>query len=172
METVYVIAGQSVAEGDPILKLTEESVASYKKDLEEAVTEAKTAVSEAGLSAEKQKVSASYSYNLSTAEGSVAQETYEAAIKQLQEAVDDAQEAVDTSASLINYYQEQIDAGVDLSASLTEEQENYDKLYTKLVAAKNNYTTKSIEAEKTLKEENSRQKCIQSVQCGCLRGGQ
>ena len=75
-----------------------------------------------------------------------------AAIKQLQEAVDDAQEAVDTSASLINYYQEQIDAGVDLSASLTEEQENYDKLYTKLVAAKNNYTTKSIEAEKTLKE--------------------
>ena len=78
METVYVTAGQSVAEGDPILKLTEESVASYKKDLEEAVTEAKTAVSEAGLSAEKQKVSASYSYNLSTAEGSVAQETYEA----------------------------------------------------------------------------------------------
>lgn len=66
--------------------------------------------------------------------------------------MDDAQEAVDTSASLINYYQEQIDAGVDLSASLTEEQENYDKLYTKLVAAKNNYTTKSIEAEKTLKE--------------------
>ena len=104
------------------------------------------------LVAEKQKVSASYSYNLSMAEGSVAQETYEAAIKQLQEAVDDAQEAVDTSASLINYYQEQIDAGVDLSASLTEEQKNYDKLYTKLVAAKNNYTTKSIEAEKTLKE--------------------
>lgn len=152
VETVYVTAGQTVAEGDPILKLTEESVASYKKDLEEAVTEAKTAVSEAGLSAEKQKVSASYSYNLSTAEGSVAQETYEATVKQLQEAVDDAQEAVDTSASLINYYQEQIDAGVDLSASLTEEQENYDKLYTKLVAAKNNYTTKSIEAEKTLKE--------------------
>ena len=106
VETVYVTAGQSVAEGDPILKLTEESVASYKKDLEEAVTEAKTAVSEAGLSAEKQKVSAIYSYNLSTAEGSVAQETYEAAIKQLQEAVDDAQEAVDTSASRINYYQE------------------------------------------------------------------
>ena len=53
---VYVTAGQSVEEGDPILKLTEESVASYKKDLEEAVTEAKTAVSEAGLSAEKQKV--------------------------------------------------------------------------------------------------------------------
>ena len=68
------------------------------------MTEAKTAVSEAGLRAEKAKVSASYSYNLSTAEGSVAQETYKAAIKQLQEAVDDAQEAVDTSASLINYY--------------------------------------------------------------------
>jgi len=86
--------------------------------------------------------------------------------------VDDAQEAVDTSASLINYYQEQIDAGVDLSASLTEEQENYDKLYTKLVAAKNNYTTKSIEAENAERSRTLGKKCIQSVQCGCLRGGQ
>ena len=34
VEMVYVTAGQSVEEGDPILKLTEESVASYKKDLE------------------------------------------------------------------------------------------------------------------------------------------
>lgn len=55
VETVYVAAGQSVAEGAPILKLTEESVASYKKDLEEAVTEAKTAVSEAGLSQKSKK---------------------------------------------------------------------------------------------------------------------
>lgn len=152
VEEVYVAVGQSVNEGDALLKFTEESVAEYREELEQAVTEAQTAVSEASLSAEEQKLSASYAYNLSVAEGSVAEAKYNATIEELQEAVDEAQEDVDESASLLNYYQEQIDEGVDLSESLAEEQENYNKLYTKLQSALNNYTTKSIEAEKTYKE--------------------
>lgn len=59
---------------------------------------------------------------------------------------------MDESASLIQYYQEQIDAGVDLSESLSKEQEKYSTLYTRLKSAKNNYTTKSMEAEKTYQE--------------------
>lgn len=39
-----------------------------------------------------------------------------------------------------------------LSESLADEQENYDKLYNKLKAAKSAYTTKSVEAEKKYKE--------------------
>lgn len=152
VEEVYVSVGQAVEVGDPLIKLSAESVADYRQDLYDAVTEAKASVNEASLSAEKQKLSASYSYKLSTAEGSVAEETYQATLKELQDAVDEAQEAVDTSASLICYYQEQIAAGVDLSASLAEEQANYEKLSTRLTSAKNNYTTKSIEAEKTYQE--------------------
>ncbi len=149
VEEIYVSVGQTVAEGDPLLKISAESAAEYREALEEAVQEASTAVSEANLNAEKQKLEANYSYSLSVAEGSVAEANYLATIENLQEAVDEAQQAVDESASLINYFQEQINAGVDLSASLAEEQENYNELCTKLQSAKNNYTTKSIEAEET-----------------------
>ena len=61
-------------------------------------------------------------------------------------------EAVDESQALLTYYQEMIDSGMDLSESLADEQENYDKLYNKLKAAKSAYTTKSVEAEKKYKE--------------------
>lgn len=66
--------------------------------------------------------------------------------------MDEAQEAVDESQALLTYYQEMIDSGMDLSESLADEQENYDKLYNKLKAAKSAYTTKSVEAEKKYKE--------------------
>ena len=149
VEEVYVSVGQQVKAGDALLKLTDESIEKYRKKLQEAVTEA---YNSAALSSAKEKVSASYSYNLSVAEGSVAQEEYEATISELQDAVDEAQEAVDESQALLTYYQEMIDSGMDLSESLADEQGNYDKLYNKLKAAKSAYTTKSVEAEKKYKE--------------------
>ena len=57
----------------------------------------------------------------------MAQEEYETTISELQDAVDEAQEAVDESQALLNYYQEMIDGGMDLSESLATEQENYNK---------------------------------------------
>ena len=146
VEEVYVSVGQQVKAGDALLKLTDESIEKYRKKLQEAVTEASADYNSAALSSAKEKVSASYSYNLSVAEGSVAQEEYEATISELQDAVDEAQEA------LLTYYQEMIDSGMDLSESLADEQGNYDKLYNKLKAAKSAYTTKSVEAEKKYKE--------------------
>lgn len=152
VETVYVSVGQTVKSGEAILKLTEESVEEYRKELTDAVTEASGNVSQAELAAAKTKLEADYSYHLSVAKGSVAQEEYEAALGELQTAVEEAQEAFDESAALVNYYQEMINEGVDLSESLEEEQKNYDSLYNKLKAAKSAYTTKSIEAEKAYKE--------------------
>ena len=147
VEEVYVAVGQQVQEGDPVLKLSEESVEEYRDMLQDAVTEASTAVSEASLSAKQQKLEADYSYNLSVAEGSVAEANYQATLEELSETLEEAQEAFDESASLVTYYQSQINAGVDMSESLEKEQENYNKLYARLLAAQSNYTTKSIEAE-------------------------
>lgn len=152
VEEVYVSVGQQVKAGDALLKLTDESIEKYRKKLKEAVTEASADYNSAALSSAKEKVSANYSYNLSVAEGSVAQEEYEATISELQDAVDEAQEAVDESQALLTYYKEMIDSGMDLSESLADEQGNYDKLYNKLKAAKSAYTTKSVEAEKKYKE--------------------
>ncbi len=147
VEEVYAAVGKQVAEGDPILKFTKESVETYRDTLEKAVTEASAAVSEATLSAEQEKLSAGYSYNLSVAEGSVAEADYQAVIAELEDELEDAGEAYDASAALVEYYKEQIESGVDLSGSLEEEQENCDRLYTRLLLAQSNYTTKSIEAE-------------------------
>lgn len=147
VEEVYVSVGQQAAVGDPILKFSAESVETYRDTLEKAVTEARASVSEANLASEQQKLEAGYAYNLSIAEGSVAEANYQATVKELEENLEEAQEECDASAALINYYREQIDAGVDLSESLSKEQENYNKLYTRLLSAQNSYTTKSIEAE-------------------------
>ena len=117
VEEVYVSAGQNVQKGDAILKLTSESVESYRKELTDAVTEAQAAVSEAKLTAAKTKLSASYAYDLSVAKGSVAQDSYDATVSELAQAVEDAQEAYDESAALVTYYQQMINEGVDLSDS-------------------------------------------------------
>lgn len=135
------------------------------------MTEASADYNSAALSSAKEKVSANYSYNLSVAEGSVAQEEYEATISELQDAVDEAQEAVDESQALLTYYQEMIDSGMDLSESLADEQGNYDKLYNKLKAAKSAYTTKSVEAEKIQRGNVILRKCRQSVFRRCGRRG-
>lgn len=152
VEEVYVSVGQMVTEGEPVLKFSSESVEEYRDSLEDAVEEAQAAVSEASLSAEQQKLEADYTYNLSVAQGSVAEANYQATLEQLAEEVESAQEACDESAALVYYYQEQIKTGADLSEALAEEQENYNKLYTRLVSAQNNYTTKSIEAEAAYKQ--------------------
>lgn len=152
VEEVYVSAGQNVQKGDAILKLTSESVESYRKELTDAVTEAQAAVSEAKLTAAKTKLSASYAYDLSVAKGSVAQDSYDATVSDLEQAVEDAQEAYDESAALVTYYQQMIDEGVDLSDSLEEEQKNCDSLYNKLKAAQSAYTTQSIAAKKEYQE--------------------
>ena len=149
---VYVTVGQKVNEGDALLKLTDESIEKYRKKLTESVTEASADLSEANLSAAKEKLSAGYSRELSVASGSVAEDQYNATVAELKKAVDDAQEAVDESSSLMRYYQEEIDAGVDLSESLAAEQENYNTLYNKLKSAQSEYTTKSIEAKKEYQE--------------------
>lgn len=149
VEEVYVSVGQQVSEGDALLKLTAESVAEYREVLSDAVESASASVTEAQLSAQQQKLEAEYSKSISVAKGSVAEENYNATMKELSDAVEEAQQKVDDSAGMIGYYQAQISAGIDASDALAKEQENYEMLCTKLKAAQNNYTTKSIEAEKT-----------------------
>lgn len=152
VEEVYVTVGQNVSEGDPLLKITDESVEEYRQVLEAAVSTASASLTSAKLSAAEQKLDAQYTYDSNVAEGTVAQAEYEATLAELQEAVDDAQEAVDESAAKIADYQARIAAGEDLSSELSEEQSNYNSLVIKLQSAQNNQTTKSIEAEKTYEE--------------------
>lgn len=153
VEEVYVTVGQNITEGEALLKITEDSIATYRKELETAVEDAKIALSKANLSAKQQKLDAKYSYNVNVATGSVAQAEYENTLQELQNEVDSAQTALETSAAKLADYKAKIDAGEDYYTKYFEEQENYKSLETKLASAKNNQSTKSVEAEKKYQEE-------------------
>ncbi len=151
VEEVYASVGSNVTEGDAILKLTADSVADYRDSLEDAVEEAKATLSSAKLSAEKQKLNASYTYQMSVTKGSLAESTYNSTIAELQTAVDEAQEKVWASSDRLYYLGLKADNGEDVADDIEEEEENLEKLKAKLTTAQNNYTAKSIEAEQTYK---------------------
>lgn len=153
VEEVYVTVGQTVAKGDPLLKISEESIAEYREDLETAVDTAQTDLNEANLNAKKKQLEADYNYDLTILNGELAEANYNAALKTLQDAIDDAQDAVDEQYQVVDYLWNQVNNGDSSKADqLAEEQEKYEDLQDRLTAAQNNYTTKSVEAKKTYEE--------------------
>lgn len=147
VEEVYVSLGENVQEGAAILKITDESLAEYREELESSVKSAELAVAEAELSAESQTLDAEYSYEENIANGSVAKEKYDATIASLNEEVTKAQEKLNESAAKIADYQQRIAAGENLATQLAEEQANYSSLENELKTAQSNLTTKSITAK-------------------------
>lgn len=152
VEEVYLSIGQKAKIGDPVLKISTESVEEYRRELEEAVESAELALHEAEYSAKTQKLNAQSTYNSNIAEGNVAQSEYNITIAQLQASVDSAQKAVDNSAEKIADYQKKIEKGKDFKAALAEEQANYNSLLTKLQSAQNEQSTKTVEAQKKYQE--------------------
>lgn len=152
VEEVYLSVGSQAKVGDPILKLTAESVAEYQETLEDAVNSAQLALKKAQLEAKSTKLSAQYTYNSNVTKGNVAQSEYDTTISELQANVDSAQASVDASASKIAEYQKKIEKGEKCSAALAEEQANYNTLVSKLESAKNNQATKTVEAKQKYEE--------------------
>ena len=60
VEEVYAATGQVVAEGDPILKITDDSIADYQAQLEDAVETAKLNVKQEEINVESKKSEADY----------------------------------------------------------------------------------------------------------------
>lgn len=125
VEEVYVAAGQTVNEGDPILKITDESIADYREEMENAVASAKLLVSKEEINVESKKAEADYTYQMYLAEGETAEETYNATIKTLEENVADLEEEI----------------------AETDDEDELEELEAELKIAKNNLTTGTIEAQ-------------------------
>ena len=94
VEEVYVESGEEIQAGDPVLKLTQESVDSLRTLLTEDVSSAKTAYEEAVTAARQadQQAQADYEMNLLYADH--ADSTYEETLSELQENVESKQEAL------------------------------------------------------------------------------
>lgn len=149
VEELYVAAGQVVEQGDPILKLTQESIEEYRSELESAVKSAELSVTQEEINVESKRAEADYTYEMYLAKGKTAKETYDATITSLENDVTDLEEELQESADAIAEYESELEAGEDVEEELEEEQLNYSSIEAKLQIAKNTLTTQSIEAKQT-----------------------
>ncbi|MCQ4774311.1 efflux RND transporter periplasmic adaptor subunit [Lacrimispora saccharolytica] len=149
VEEVYAATGQVVAEGDPILKITDDSIAEYQAQLEAAAETAQLNVKQEEINAESKKSEADYTYQMYLAEGKTAEETYQATIASLESTVADLEEDLADAQDDVDTYQYYVDCGYDYDDELEEAQDNYSTIEANLQIAKNNLTTQSIEAKQT-----------------------
>lgn len=108
VEEVYVESGEEIQTGDPVLKLTQESVDSLRTLLTEDVSSAKTAYEEAVTAARQADQQAQADYEMNMLYADYADSTYEETLSELKENVESKQE------------------------DLTEAQENYDEAVQEL----------------------------------------
>lgn len=149
VEEVYAATGQVVAEGDPILKITDDSIAEYQAQLEAVAETAQLNVEQEEINAESKKAEADYTYQMYLAEGETAEETYQATITSLENTVSDLEEDLADAQDDVDTYQYYVDCGYDYDDELEEAQDNYNTIEANLQIAKNNLTTQSIEAKQT-----------------------
>lgn len=127
VEEVYAASGQTLAKGDKILKITEDSIEDYRSELEAAVASAKLLVSQEEINAETKKAEADYNHQMYLTEGETAQETYEATVTSLEEKITDIEEEIED----------------------TDDEDELEELEAELKIAQNNLTTGSLEAKQT-----------------------
>lgn len=149
IEEVYVTVGQVIQQGDPILKVTDESAQSYRSELEQAVADAELQVEQEEINLESSRTEAQYTYDMNIANGETAQETYDATIASLESTVAKLEEELEEAAEEVAEYEAELEAGSDVEDELEEAQLNYDEIEANLQIAKNNLTTQSIEAKQT-----------------------
>ncbi len=149
VEEVYVSTGQVIAEGEPILKITEDSISEYQTQLEAAIETAQLNVKQEEINVESKKSEADYTYQMYLAEGETAEETYQATITSLENTVSDLEEDLEDAQDDVDTYQYYVDCGYDYDDELEDAQDNYNTIEANLQIAKNNLTTQSIEAKQT-----------------------
>lgn len=94
IEEVYVTAGQEIAEGTPLLKLTDESVNTIRQELSEDSANAKITYEQAATSQKQTDLQAQANLDINTAYGSYAEAEYTTTIDTLQSSVTDIEEQI------------------------------------------------------------------------------
>lgn len=154
VEEVYVEAGSTVAEGDALFKIDDESMADAKAYYEDAISDAETALQSAQINFESGVLEAESELSSTKLAADTAQDTYDAAVSELSVKTSEAQEAYDEAVEEISDYQDAIDNGtyytqvginekqsaVDAAqAALTEKQTQLSDAQSSSQAAKETY---------------------------------
>lgn len=105
IEEVYVKAGQSVTQGDAVVKLTADSVSDVLKTYQLDLDQTEIKLEQAQTAQTTGKVNAKSTYESSVLKGQNAQNTYNQTIASLTNAISTAQAAVDDCTGTITYYE-------------------------------------------------------------------
>lgn len=106
VEEVYVSSGEKLEQGSKILKLSEESVATARTELEKALKSADLAYRAGVIEYEQNKITAEYDKNMAMLNGQYAQAVYEETISGLEDNVERARENLEETNEQIAEYRE------------------------------------------------------------------
>lgn len=104
IEEVYISSGEEIAEGDVVLKLSEDTVAQAREELEAVLKEAELAYRTGAIEYQQSLITIQYDRDLAVLGGEQAQEIYNETIASLKDQVDSAQEALDETNEQIAEY--------------------------------------------------------------------
>ena len=104
IEEVYLSSQDEVEAGTAILKLTDESVETARRELEEKATQADLDYREALLDGEEEKITAQQTLDTSLLNGTYATYTYEESLKEYEEEIESLQEQIEEAQELVDEY--------------------------------------------------------------------
>lgn len=107
VEEVYVSVGQEISKGDPIYRLSEESVEEIRDGLSEDVEEASLDLKQARTKLKQIQLSASHDLETDSTYGAAAEIAYEESLTELQESYDDAAESLEKAKEELEELQEE-----------------------------------------------------------------
>lgn len=111
IEEVYAVSGEEVTAGDKILKLTEDSVAEARKELERALEDAELAYRTGKIEYEQNLITAEYTKDSAILTGQQAKEVYDETVASLQSAVTKAEEELQDAEDDIAEYESYVNDG-------------------------------------------------------------
>ena len=110
IEEVYLSSQDEVEAGTTILKLTDESVETARRELEEKATQADLDYREALLDGEEEKITAQQTLDTSLLNGTYATYTYEESLKEYEEEIESLQEQIEEAQELVDEYTASIES--------------------------------------------------------------
>ncbi len=111
IEEMYVTSNAEIQAGGVVLKLTEESVAEAREELQETLTDAELAYRAGTIEYEQSKITAEYEYNVALLSGEQAQSIYDETIADLANSVERAKQELAEAEEQIAEYRSYVDDG-------------------------------------------------------------
>lgn len=108
VEEIYVTEGQVVEEGEPLLKLSSESIKKVREQLQKEIDSASLTLENSKIERKSAKIEAEYTYKENIAAGKNAKTIYQSSLISLADAVEEAQDAVEEADDRMNEIQEEI----------------------------------------------------------------